>query len=104
MRKFKTLNHKDQTVDLMQDNISQVFDQILPKEILDGRLLKNIALSDSGTNVIEHGLGRELIGWIPVRSRDGFCVCIDLQDSSPMTDKFLYLQSIAICEVDFWVF
>lgn len=102
MKKFRTINQKDQAIDLFQDNVAQAFEDILPKEIINGVLLKDIDLLNAVINQVEHKLGRDPLGYFPVKIRNGFAVLSDNDGSQP--SKFLYISSSVTCNVDMWVF
>lgn len=65
-------------------------------------ILKNITLT-TGTNVINHGLGRVLQGWNPVRVRAD-ATFYDQQDSNQMPELTLVLVSSADVVIDIEVF
>lgn len=65
-------------------------------------LLKNIKLS-VGVNNINHKLGRQLQGWIPVRVRAA-SVVYDQQDSNSTPDKTLVLVASAPVTIDIEVY
>lgn len=65
-------------------------------------LLQNIPIV-SGTNVINHTLGRKLIGWIPVRVKSS-ATFFDTQDQNQMPQLTLQLTASADTNIDLLVF
>ncbi len=53
----------DNVTNRMQDNIVAPLNKLLQNPIVQGRTLSGVTLA-SGSNVIPHGLGRTLQGWI----------------------------------------
>ena len=88
----------------MQDNIASALGQLLGKDALDVSLLKNVKLISGVTNMVPHGLGRVLDGWIVVRNHGGYAILTDLQDTNPSPDLLLYLTTPATVTVDLLVF
>ena len=64
-------------------------------------LLPNVSLA-SGTNTINHRLGRKLVGWQISRIRASATV-YDTQDSNPIPDLTLQLVASAAVVVDLLV-
>lgn len=85
-----------------QEYVASVIAPFLNSEVLDGVLLKNISLG-SGTNFVEHKLGRKIQGWIVVRQRSDARVWDD-QDNNVNVSRTLKLQTSAAVEVDLWIF
>ena len=75
---------------------------VLSNALVQGVLLKSVKLS-SGSNVINHGLGRVLQGWIPVRIRAS-ATMYDTQDANPSPGLTLQLTVSAAVTVDIYVF
>lgn len=93
-----------QTPDLMliQTRWASILNPTLSLPILNGNLLQNVPLS-SGVNQINHKLGRNLIGWFPVRKRSAGTV-YDSQDTNPSPSVTLTLHSSDASVIDLWVF
>jgi hypothetical protein len=51
----------------VQDHIAQSIAPLAESEVVDGNLIKEIDLTTSADNLVEHKLGREPLGWIVVR-------------------------------------
>lgn len=75
---------------------------VLECPIVNGRLIENIHMA-AGANVINHGLGRNLVGWIAVRM-NFLTVLNDSQDTNPKPDLTLFLTSTAPAVISLWVF
>lgn len=89
------------------------YEQLMPKwaailnpviacPIINGLLLEDISL-ETGANVINHKLGRKLIGWIIVRQNADASI-YDMQEFNQMPQLTLNLTSSADCNVSLWVF
>ena len=66
----------------LQDNIEQSINPVLDSRIVDGVYLKEIDLTASVDNLIEHKLGREPLGWFVVRKFAAGDIYESLTDSS----------------------
>lgn len=99
---FRRINVKDKDLRLVQDSVDKVFNVLLEKDILDGRLIKNIGLSSTPVS-IDHKLGREVSGWILVRNSADARVWDD-QASNTLPSTSLILVASAITVVSIWVF
>jgi len=102
MKAFKKIGIEDETVSKFQENVSSVFEEIGNKAILNGNLLKNIALT-TGANEVSHKLGRDLQGYIIVRKRANSIIW-DSQDSNKLKNLTLILNCSADVVVDIWCF
>ena len=88
--------------DLAQTQWATEINPVLQNPITAGVLLKNITLA-TGTNTINHKLGRNLQGWFIVRQRAAGTV-YDTQDTNKFPALTLTLQSSANISVDLYVF
>ena len=69
---------------------------------LNSVILENISLA-SGSNSVNHTLGRALTGWRIIRIRQSATI-YDTQDVNPMPDLTLLLTASAACVVNIEVF
>lgn len=90
-------------VNQLQNNIKQILDPISSNPLNSGRILKSQSLA-SGSNVINHGLGRALQGWFLTRQRDVVSAIYDTQDNNPNPNQSLLLTASAPIVVDIYVF
>lgn len=88
----------------VQDNVAVALGQVLGKDCLDLKLLKNVILLPGITNMVDHGLGRVLDGWMVVRNHGGYAILTDLQDTNQSQHLLLYLTTPATVMVDLLVF
>ncbi len=88
---------------MMQTTWASQLDPIISNPILNGNILKNVALS-AGANQINHLLGRNLQGWYVIRMRNNFAQIYDTQDSNQLPSLTLSLVSSASVNVDIAVF
>ena len=77
-------------------------DPILANPLTNGQLLTGVDLSN-GTTVVNHKLGRKLVGWIIVGTNAAASV-YDNQDSNQTPQLTLILVSNAVCTLNLWVF
>lgn len=89
----------DQSFSLMQTKWKSILDVFLGQEILDGNLLSNIPLIN-GITIINHKLGRKMIGW-QIVDQDALA---SIYRSKPKNDTTLTLTSSAACNISLWVF
>lgn len=66
--KFDRINSGDEALDRVQANVAKVIDPLLPCELLRGRRV-DVAM-DANQVIVDHGLGREPVGWF-VMTNDG---------------------------------
>jgi len=79
-----------------------LLDPVLANPLLQGRLIENVALSN-GTTLINHMLGRALVGWIVTRINAQAQV-YDNQNTNNAKTITLSLTSNAAATVSLWVF
>jgi len=77
-------------------------DPILSNPLLDGQLLQGVVLIN-GTTIVNHKLGRKLIGWFPVGLNTA-AVIHDNQASNQTPQLTLSLTCNATVTVNLWVF
>ena len=87
----------------VQDAIEPPFRDIASRQILDGRLIRDVDLVSSADNVINHGLGRDLIGWLVV-GINAAATIYDKQSTNDLRHLTLILDASANCRVNVWVF
>ncbi len=95
---FRKLVTADSALSRLQDTLTEVFNWIRRREVLDGILLKNIDIATSST-AVNHGLGRAPEGYIVVRANAGATVHQISANSSALN-----LQASTSVTVDLWVF
>lgn len=86
----------------MQNAWATQLNPLLANPLAQGQLLKSVSLV-SGSNSINHKLGRKLQGWIIVRLRASATV-YDTQDANQSPAVTLQLTASAPVTVDLWVF
>ena len=91
---------KQLTLEQLQSKWPAIIDPILSSPITNGLLLNNIPLI-SGSNVINHKLGRKLQGWIIVGIND-IASIYDTQASNQMPELTLSLTSNAPFSTNNW--
>lgn len=87
---------------MAQTTWAQAIEPVLALPLNQGLLLQNVVLA-SGANVINHKLGRKLIGWIPTRVRAS-ATFYDTQDANQMPELTLNITSSAAVTIDLMVF
>lgn len=91
----------DREINQLQSNIAQALGPLLSNDQAQGHLLKSIALA-SGSNSVNHGLGKALTGWSVARLRAQALVW-DAQDANPTPDTTLSLVASAAVTLDLYV-
>lgn len=79
-----------------------LIDPVISNPLIQGSLLTNVALK-SGTNIINHGLARNLQGYIVVLNAVA-ATFSDNQLTNPSPQLTLSLNSTANTTVSLWVF
>jgi len=92
----------DKDFQLMQSAWARVIQPVIDLPPNQGQILKSVQLV-SGTNRINHKLGRKLQGWYLVRKRSAADI-YDTQDTNQMPSLTLELVSSASVSVDIFVF
>lgn len=87
---------------LLQTKWRSILNSFLGNPSLNSLILEKVALQ-SGSNVINHLLGRKLQGWRIVRIRASATI-YDTQDSNNQPDLTLFLTSSANAVADIEVF
>jgi len=103
LKSFKKVKLSDSSTSRLQDNCQTTFESLTKVSLLDGILIKDLALTASSTNEIEHKLDRNPIGWIVVRQGAQANIW-DLQDANKSPSKSLSLACSADVTIDLWVF
>jgi hypothetical protein len=85
MINIKRISTEDKILDQMQQNTETVFNQIVGREIIDGRLLKNINLTVGIDNPISHKLDRDLMGYIIVKNNTNCTIWESTTNSKTLT-------------------
>lgn len=93
---------KGLTLALMQTKWASILNPLLGNPSLQSLVLTSIPLA-SGSNAINHGLGRKLQGWKIVRQRASATI-YDTQDSNAQPTLTLLLTASAPVVVDLEVF
>lgn len=78
---------------------AQTLNPVLATPFLSGKAIVQINLK-TGTNIINHGLGRMLRGWFPIDET----AAATIYRSAPKNALTLTLTSNAVVTVDLWVF
>lgn len=99
---FTKIQTADRDLMSVQASVDDVFKQILSQAILNGNILTRVALV-TGENIVNHGLGQKLLGWVLVRNR-AHADLWDAQDDNPNPTKTLILEASANTTVDLLVF
>lgn len=86
----------------MQTQWASQLNPVVASPIVLGHQLKNVELA-SGSNVVNHGLGKTLTGWFIVRQRSA-ATMYDTQDSNQMPQLTLNLTASAPVSIDLWVY
>lgn len=100
---FEKTRAKNPEVSDLQDACAVVFRDIVSKEVLDGRLIENIAITTGTEKTINHGLGRAIRGWIVTRTSAGATVW-DSQSNNTTPRATLVLNASANVTISIWVF
>lgn len=91
-----------QSLMLMQTQWASQLDPVISCPLLQGRLIQGIDLS-VGTNVINHKLGRKLVGWFLVGVNGSHSI-YDIQAENSLPNLTLNLVSSSDVTVALWVF
>ena len=95
-------NTTDKDLTLLQNKWSSILNPVVSNPSLQSIILPNTALV-SGTNTVNHNLGKTLTGWRIVRLR-GPATIYDQQDTNMLKNLTLILVSSAAVNCDIEVF
>lgn len=101
MAKLPYFDADDLSMVLMQEKWSQILDPVINQPHNNAVILKGVVLSSS--SIINHTLGRKLVGWHIVRQR-GSATVYDRQDTNDFQDKTLLLTASSGVSVDILCF
>lgn len=93
MEKLARFQSTDETVNRVQDQNLRILNPIINNPIIQGQTLPNIVLN-SGSNNVNHGLGRALQGWFVV-GISAPATIVDEQATNTLPTKWLVLSSSA---------
>lgn len=88
--------------DMADNRWASIIEPVINNPLNQGLLLQNIPLI-SGSNVVNHRLGRKLVGWF-ITGIDAPATIYDTQATNQMPALTLQLTSSAPCMVSMWVF
>lgn len=88
-------------VQRLQDALSKVFNAIQTKQILDGRLIENVAIVTGTAKEIDHGLQKPVRGWIVIDKNAQATVW---STASDLPNRTLILNTSADVTVSLWIF
>lgn len=100
--RIQKINTPDRIINMVQDNIANVLEPLSSNPLISGLILTSVALK-TGSNTVNHKLGRKLRGWFIVRQRSAASI-YDNQDSNTLNAVSLILVSSANVTVDLYVF
>jgi hypothetical protein len=109
MQAFKRINtNDDPNLMRVQDNVEQCLGVLTAKEILDGVIIENISVSGTDPTYVSHGLGRDLRGWIVVRSKINSTTIPTITEVAEIdakdTTKYLSLKCNCDTTISLYVF
>lgn len=101
MAKLPYFDTEDLSLSLLQEKWATIIEPVLNQPHNQAVILKGVVLSSSG--VINHTLGRKLVGWHIIRQR-GDATVYDSQDTNSFPDKTLLLRASSGVSVDILCF
>jgi hypothetical protein len=100
LKKFVKISVEDYQLHTVQENASLVFDSLTASPLMDESILKDIDVV-SGSNKIDHKLGRVPVGWIMI----GTDAAVDLyEEDSTLPNKILVLNASGTATIKLLVF
>ena len=104
MRAFKKQDVDNTSLQFIQDNIDDALRGLLvTAPILDGNLIEDIVIVTGTEKLVNHNLGRNLIGWIITR-KSASSVVWDSQSTNNNPSTTLALNSSANVTISIWAF
>lgn len=94
---------KEQNALVVQDNVERAINPLLRNPIIDGVLVRGIALLAANETAVSHMLGRDLIGFVITR-RNANAVVYEATTANTQRDKVVLLKTSADCTADIYFF
>ena len=88
--------------DLMNPKLAAQINPLLANPFVNGQILSSVVMK-SGDNVINHGLGNKLQGWIVV-GNNAATTFYDKQATNQSPDLTLVLNASGACTINLYVF
>jgi hypothetical protein len=102
---LETQQTGNQDVELLQQNVKKWVKPVEDCPLLDGQLLDRVFFVGAGEVVINHGLGRQIRGWIVVdKLGSAGGPPFESIERTAWDDKTLTLDATGTCCVLLWVF
>lgn len=92
----------DRLINQLQQGIKQAVGPVLRNPLVNGNIVSGQALQ-IGQNVVNHGLGRQLQGWIPI-GQNAKASFYDNQANNPQPAQTLLIVSDAAVTASFYCF
>ncbi len=103
LKEFKKLNIKDFETSRLQENVSDMFNQLVNNPRLSGILIENVDLVFGQVTTVDHGLGRKIVGFEIVYKNNS--VEVWAEDSKQILPlRTLVLDTNADATVNLWVY
>jgi len=102
LKSFPKLNVTDRKLNQIQDNLSGALNPLLNLPLNDSNFLEELTVI-IGSNILSHGLGRNLRGWVVVRN-DSDVTFYDTQKDNPLPEKSLWLVASGPAKISLIVF
>lgn len=102
-KSFKTLNTNVPDLNRVQDNVSNAFKPLFKNPLLYGVFVKDVSLDSSGTTQVNHGLNKNVSGYLVTRMSASSNVW-DSQETNNLKTKTLALNCSADVVVDLYIF
>lgn len=99
MKHLKKVATNDHKLNQIQNNMEQAITPVLDKAIIDGILLKDIAITTGSVDIVDHKLGRTPLGYIVVK-RSANSVIWD----SATNSRSISLNCSANVTINLWIF
>lgn len=100
IKRFTVVNTKDADLNSVQRNVDDALTPIIRNPLLDGRMIEKVRLTAANPTLVEHKLGRQVLGWVIVDIDSNANVW-----KTPTNNiNFLQLETSADCTVNIYVF
>ena len=100
-KRFARVQTISREVNQIQDRIASATDPFFDQPFFGGVLLTDVLLTAGYGNQIQHGLGREPLGFVLAGANAYAMVC---ENTSSRTDKIIELNTTATATVSLWIY
>lgn len=98
---FRPISSQSRELQRLQDSLRKLFNALLSKQVIDGRLISGVAITSGAALEVNHGLGHAPRGWV-VAGRNANATVWETASDTP--NATLVLNASADVTINLWLF